>query len=138
MNRLTYKLDEPIKTKYLNYEYNRIKDYDIDRCNFGRITDDMIFNKLGKLEDIEEEIGIDLITLFKALKKGIFVAYDSSFGMANKPKIKIAKDTATGICYRNKKWYIQEDETLIKDYGKTWSLDKKILTKEVLENDKQD
>ena len=75
--------------------------------------------KLGKLEDIEEELGIDLITLFEALKKGIFVAYDSSFGMANRPKIKITKDTATGICYRNKKWYIQEDETLIKDYGKT-------------------
>ena len=92
--------------------------------------------KLGKLEDIEEELGIDLITLFEALKKGIFVAYDSSFGMANRPKIKITKDTATGICYRNKKWYIQEDETLIKDYGKTWSLDKKILIKEVLENDK--
>ena len=92
--------------------------------------------KLGKLEDLEEEIGIDLITLFEALKKGIFVAYDSSFGMANKPKIKIAKDTATGICYRNKKWYIQEDETLIKDYGKTWSLDKKILTKEVFGNEK--
>ena len=92
--------------------------------------------KLGKLEDLEEEIGIDLITLFEALKKGIFVAYDSSFGMANKPKIKITKDTATGICYRNKKWYIQEDETLIKDYGKTWSLDKKILTKEVFGNEK--
>ena len=130
MNRLTYKLDEPIKTKYLNYEYKRIPDYDIDRGNYGRISDDMIFNKLGKLEDIEEQLKIDLITLFKALKKGIFVAYDSSFGMANKPKIKITKDTATGICYRNKKWYIQEDETLIKDYGKTWA-----LTREELEND---
>ena len=91
--------------------------------------------KLGKLEDLEEEIGIDLITLFEALKNGIFVAYDSSFGMANKPKIKITKDTATGICYRDKKWYIQEDETLIKDYGKTWSLDKKILIKEVFGNE---
>ena len=91
--------------------------------------------KLGKLEDIEEELGIDLVTLFKALKKGIFVAYDSDFGMTNKPKIKITKDTATGICYRNKKWYIQEDETLIKDYRKTWSLDKKDLTKEVFGNE---
>ena len=49
MNRLTYKLDEPIKTTYLNYEYKRIKDYDIDRGNFGRISDDMIFNKLIKI-----------------------------------------------------------------------------------------
>jgi len=28
--------------------------------------------KLGQLEDIEEELGIDLITLFKALKNGIY------------------------------------------------------------------
>lgn len=69
MNRLTYKLDEPVKTKYLNYEYNRIKDHDIMRGNFGRITDDMIFNKLGKLEDIEEDYGIDLITIFNIYNK---------------------------------------------------------------------
>ena len=69
MNRLTYKLDECIKTKFLNYEYGRIKDHDIMRGNLGRITDDMIFNKLGKLEDIEDELKIDLITLFKALKQ---------------------------------------------------------------------
>ena len=31
-----------------------------------------IENKLGQLEDIEEELGIDLITLFKALKNGIW------------------------------------------------------------------
>ena len=72
MNRLTYKLNEPIKTKYLNYEYKRIPDYDISRGNYGRISDDMIFNKLGKLEDLEEEIGIDLITLFSALKNGVY------------------------------------------------------------------
>ena len=69
MNRLTYKLDEPIKTKYLNYEYKRIPDYDIDQDNYGRISEDMIFNKLGKLEDIEEELGIDLVTLFKIIKQ---------------------------------------------------------------------
>ena len=97
--------------------------YDKSRCVFyGVIRKDL--DQLEEYRKIEEEIGIDLITLFEALKNGIFVAYDSSFGMANKPKIKITKDTATGICYRNKKWYIQEDETLIKDYGKTWSLDK--------------
>lgn len=28
-----------------------------------------ILNKLGKLEDIEQELGIDLIILFKALEK---------------------------------------------------------------------
>lgn len=29
-------------------------------------------SKLGQLEDIEEELGIDLITLYKALKNGIY------------------------------------------------------------------
>lgn len=61
MNRLTYKLDKPIKTKYLNYEYHRIPDYDIDRGNLGRISDDMIFNKLGKLEDLLEKYNINSI-----------------------------------------------------------------------------
>ena len=32
-----------------------------------------VINKLGQLEDIEEDLGIDLITLFKALKKGVWV-----------------------------------------------------------------
>ena len=88
-------------------------------------------DKLGKLEDIEEELGIDLITLFKALKKGVYVKYDSDFGMTGKPNIKIVKDNATGVCYRDKKWYIQEADTLIKDYGKDWA-----LTREELEDDK--
>ena len=29
--------------------------------------------KLGQLEDIEEELGIDLLTLFKALKEPVYV-----------------------------------------------------------------
>lgn len=124
MNRLTKDLNTP-------HDDTTYADVVANCCD----KENIVLTKLKHYEDIEEELGIDLITLFRALKKGIFVAYDSSFGMANKPKIKITKDTATGICYRNKKWYIQEDETLIKDYGKTWSLDKKILTKEVLEND---
>ena len=114
MNRLTLKIRDGF---YTTHNINS--------------TDDLKY-KLGKLEDVEEEIGIDLITLFKALKEGIFVAYDSDFGMTNKPKIKITKDIATGICCRDKKWYIQEDETLLKDYGKTWA-----LTREELENDRK-
>ena len=123
MNRLTYKLDEPIKTKYLNYEYNRIKDYDIDRCNFGRITDDMIFNKLGKLEDIEEELGIDLITLFKALRDGVFINEDGS----------VYKDCIKSIEHWSDGWgFISNDdniETLFEDYGNTWALTKEELEK---------
>lgn len=55
MERLTYKLDEPYKTQYLFYKYMRIADYDIKKGNYGRITDAMIYNKLGELEDVLEE-----------------------------------------------------------------------------------
>lgn len=34
--------------------------------------------KLGKLEDIEEELGIDLATLFKALKNGVYMPTKTS------------------------------------------------------------
>ena len=73
MSRLTMKLDEPIKTKYLNYEYNRIPDYDIVRGNFGRISDDMIFNKLGRLEDLEDELDCPLDVVFRAIENGIII-----------------------------------------------------------------
>lgn len=74
--RLTYKLDEPIKTKYLDYKYMRIADYDIYRDNYGRITDDMLYNKLGEIEDkIEQETLIELPckvgdTVYAIVRKG--------------------------------------------------------------------
>ena len=83
--------------------------------------------KLGQLEDIEEELGIDLITLFKALKNGIYVKYDATFGLKEKPRIVIKKDKATTLCFREGKWWIQEEDELIKDYGKTWALTKEEL-----------
>ena len=127
MNRLTYKLDECIKTKFLNYEYGRIKDHDIMRGNLGRITDDMIFNKLGKLEDIEDELKIDLITLFKALKqKFVF----------HKENIKIE---LLGLHIKSDELYLYgfvEDTThalylSLKEYGKTWALDKEEFYKNI-------
>ena len=35
----------------------------------------LIYLKLKSLEDIEEELGIELITLFKALKDGFYIKY---------------------------------------------------------------
>ena len=127
MERLTYKLDEPVSTKYLHFEYMRIADYDIDKGNYGRITDDRIYNKLGQLEDIEEELGIDLITLFRALKENI---YYNDCG-------KIIKVVVLGIspmrenkfaleCYYDFKNFRVDT----RDYGKTFA-----LTKEELENE---
>ena len=127
MNRLTYKLDEPIKTKYLNYEYKRISDYDIDRCNFGRITDDMIFNKLGQLEDLEEELEIDLVTLFKALQNGVWYK-----DYKDNDKIKFTDDIEENM--KCKELIVPAKYTIIglkfRVYGKTFA-----LTREELENE---
>ena len=140
MNRLTYKLDESIKTKYLNYEYGRIKDHDIMRGNLGRITDDMIFNKLGQLEDIEEENGLDLITLFKALKDGFYIKYNDkivhifpdkhitinfwykTINVFIPPKFFI--DCKKGADYLSE---TIDEEYWFKDYGKTFALTREEL-----------
>jgi len=81
-----------------------------------------VLNKLGKLEDIEEILGIDLIILFKALENGIFY-YDKTYG-----EIRFA---TIGI---RQKWENKEYELVsgsgyvyvnLTDYGKTWFLTKK-------------
>ena len=115
-------------------------------------------DKLGQLEDIEEELGIDLsffVSLFKDNTK-IYVksaycceageVYDLndyqviwkiSFDDTNEEVPDYAKDYAN-------KWHIEfyvpcgEYESFlyvvnIKDYGKTWALDKNDLTSEELE-----
>lgn len=90
-------------------------------------------DKLGQLEDIEEELGIDLITLFKALKNGVCYftngtqlakdyvwMVDNCIALGNRWKLSYSFITAF------------ERQTLsFKDYGKTWA-----LTREELENDK--
>ena len=39
---------------------------------------DECMNKLGQLEDLEEELGVDLLTLFKAIRRG--TAYFRGYG----------------------------------------------------------
>ena len=114
--RLTYKLDEPIETKYLHYDYKRIADYDISRGNYGRITDADIYNKLGQLEDIEEELGIGLITLFKALENGIYTI--RSNGKKRYPCL--IHNSAVGYVFDF--MFDQEAQYILSDYGKTWAL----------------
>ena len=106
--------------------------------------------KLGKLEDIEEELGITLEVLFKALKDGIWTKggyYDACYLDANPVFVK-GKELHIGFY-----WYFQYDNqdldngfqeedslgifsmdyeetiyfTRLKDYGKTWALTKEEL-----------
>lgn len=86
--------------------------------------------KLGQLEDIEEESGIDLATFIKIFEKGIFVKNEST---NNKIEywspfdIKVIKSTyQTDICYiRSKK----NKYVGCFNYGKTWALTKEELEK---------
>lgn len=89
MSRLTYKLNEKEqeehKTKYLKFEYFPIPDYCLELGNSGRITSDMIYNKLGKLEDLMEKYNVNEEDIERALivKKIIengFVYYDNDYG----------------------------------------------------------
>ena len=137
MKRLTYKLDEPIKTLYLNYEYKRIKDYDIDRGNFGGISDDMIFNKLGKLEDIEEELGMEL-KVYHKLMNMLYCGEPNILYV--KDKDMIIQVSVLEIDYCKKKIIFYKDNSYNADYvygfiqyGKTFA-----LTREELENECND
>lgn len=76
-----------------------------------------IYCKLQDLEDIEEELKIDLITLFKALKYGVFINDD---GVIYKDYIKSIEH------WQEELWgFITNDEELeifFEDYGLTWAL----------------
>lgn len=86
-------------------------------------------DKLRKLEDIEDELGIDLITLFKALdlKQPIFVKdfqgvceFDdtivSSRFITNGKQLALVDDFGGESMYLN-----------LNEYGKTWALTKEEL-----------
>jgi len=96
-----------------------------------------VADKLGKLEDIEDELEIDLITLFKALKKGVYIKDKKNENIIYKlepDEINISLRSLWG----QKSIIIQElyfedldyvmDTTGKKyyseDYGKTWALTK--------------
>ena len=90
-------------------------------------------NKLGKLEDIEDELGIDLITFHKALKNGVYykvIEKDSvNFGKIFFDRYVLwgwNKDT-DGSYFAIMQSVLQMFN--LKDYGKTWALTKEELEK---------
>ena len=124
MNRLTKDLNTP-------HDDTTYADVVANCCD----KEDIVLTKLKHYEDIEEELGIDLITLFKALKNGIYLKFGS--------------EKITGVYYEHrailprhfdkdyKGYFIDLQLELsinfnfyFKDYGKTWA-----LTKEELENE---
>lgn len=76
--------------------------------------------KLSKLEDLEEDLGIDLITLCKAIRDGICLK-DKHYVLTHY-HIDIMVDEKCFFWFGNYYYF--------KDYGKTWA-----LTAEELKND---
>ncbi len=109
--RLTRKCKETLYTPEM-YDFNIIDNQPVSNCD--------IINKLGQLEDIEEWLGMDLITFLKLLQ------YNSIYNLEykrfeNKKRVVFELDRehkpvfyVEGIVSR---WYF-------KDYNKTWALTK--------------
>ena len=87
------------------------------------------YAKLADLEDIEEEIGIDLITLFKALKNGCFAK--ETFDYMGRKQTQIIFTEYTQFYYADDLnaylIHIRTRDYYLKDYGKTWALTKEEL-----------
>ena len=110
-------------------------------------------HKLGQLEDIERELGVDLVTLFKAIENGFYYIKNDEIHFCrwcirvNYSLIEVSpcyavKETTLQSCYygdvselkqTKDAHYWDWDTSLyvkLKDYGKSWA-----LTKEELENE---
>lgn len=89
--------------------------------------------KLGQLEDLEEDLGIDLITLFKALKNGIWVKTKKFSGFIEPTNLRIAGDikdpfsSKTVLIGLKLISYRDSVAILAKNYGKHWALTKEEL-----------
>lgn len=131
MNRLT--------NKHINW-YN---DFVFSMRNRLITTDeinDSIYFRLKLLEDLEEEIGMSLLTLFRILKWGQIIC--KFIPIENPKKVLLLsrkiKDLYYDGCYYilglyedgDDGYIINYDYVYIKDYGITYA-----LTKEELEND---
>lgn len=77
---------------------------------------------LKDLKTIEEELGIDLITLFKALKNGCYVKTKNGIFLKTNTDIRIRPHSNQWQLY-----FFSYSRVFTKDYGKTWALTKEEL-----------
>lgn len=109
--RLTEKIDS-------NYALNRNL---LDIGNNALLIAKEITDKLGQIEDIEEELGIELATLFKALRSGIHII-DDGYPYNDRVNLIYSKSFPCGF-----KGKVGDHCVFFKDYGRTWSLTKEEL-----------
>ena len=133
MNRLT------------NKHINSYNDFVFSLRNRLITTDeinDSIYNRLKLLEDLEEELGMSLLLLFRILKHGRIIHKYKIF--CSSKEMILESSIINGLFYENGQYglevYNEEDDideeyndfkyVYIKDYGITWA-----IKKEELEND---
>lgn len=126
MKRLTVKQKEKLLVEH-DYEYYSLQN--------GVCYNDGI-KKLGQLEDIEKELGIYFITLFKALKHGIWYKEDHEVKQfIPNERMHIVAD-CNGSDERTNYWVLSlidldSEKCLtdlrVTDYGLTWALTKEEL-----------
>lgn len=99
-------------------------------------THNIIVDKLGQLEDIEEELGIDLITLFKALKNGFYVKKNNQIYKLEPEEFVITFGKVLGHFITIQELYFEDldgvldttgEKWFIENYGETWALTKEEL-----------
>lgn len=89
--------------------------------------ENIVLTKLKHYEDIEEQLGIDLITLFKAYHIGFYIKYEDGFRgfiRGGEYYLEVGLETK---CFMVKEFNPSGTRWYFKDYGKTWALTKEEL-----------
>lgn len=119
MNRLTLKIDKDL------FIYKAIAKNDENIYNYNNSSEIDVVTKLGQLEDIEEELGIDLITLFKACSYNqAYCKWEGKIYRAESIEYMLGE---TYIYFYFTECDISHLVLELKDYGKTWALTREEL-----------
>ena len=95
----------------------------LTKVDFIEIKDkELATQKLCQLEDIEDDLGIDLIILFKALKDGAWTKFGNEISKCDECEYQFL-DIYLYFYWNNGKHFV----FFLKDYGKTWALTKEEL-----------
>ena len=118
-----------LETGFYRIKKDNCNSFITDNCGNHRELNSLFLGqqKLAQLEDIEEELGLDLIILFKALKSGVYYYIGQQL---TRDYVSLISKYLTN--YNDKLGYdfitmFEKKLLLFEDYGKTWALTKEEL-----------
>ena len=89
------------------------------------LQDHKMFAKLDQLEDVEEELGVDLVTLFKALKNGFYYKKQGIIVHTSNREsyifLRAKSCLPTQMCIEVHFGDLETMWFYFEDYGKTWA-----------------